>query len=98
MKRYSKMTNNPDRVGKDTKQIIYFEELRGESLENVVEYWLMMNKRVTIMEGVGSRGYKPDQLLLVKEIKNKLQEIETLINKLEETEIDRLERGKDKEE
>lgn len=98
MKRYKTMVNNPFRVGKDARGVIYFMELEGLSLESIVEDWVMINKRGSIMEGLGTRGYKPDQLLLVKEIKNKLQEIETLINKLEETEIDRLERGKDKEE
>jgi hypothetical protein len=98
MREYKTIVNNPFRVGKDARGVIYFMELEGVGLVELVEDWVMINKRVTIMEGVGSRGYKPDQLLLVKEIKNKLQEIETLINKLEETEIDRLERGKDKEE
>jgi hypothetical protein len=103
MRKYKTITNNPDRVGKDTKQIIFFEELKGESLENVVEYWLMMNKSGAITINAEllphiSRGDNSDKLLLVKEINNKIKEIETLINKLEETEIDRLERGKDKEE
>jgi hypothetical protein len=98
MRKYKTIVNNPFRVGKDAKQVIYFEELKGLSLESIVEDWVMINKVGSIMEGEVCKGYKPDQLLLVKEIKNKIKEIETLINKLEETEIDRLERGKDKEE
>ncbi|MFN9912940.1 MAG: hypothetical protein ACK53L_10160 [Pirellulaceae bacterium] len=85
-------------MGKDARGVIYFEELKKVGLVELVEDWVMMNKVGSIMEGEVCRGYKPDQLLLVKEIKNKIKEIETLINKLEETEIDRLERGKDKEE
>jgi hypothetical protein len=103
MKRYSKMTNNPDRVGKDTKQIIYFEELRGYELMPLVSDWIMMNNKGEIIEGLAPKYYsrskdKTEKLLLVKKINKKIKEIETLINKLEETEIDRLERGKDKEE
>jgi hypothetical protein len=65
MKNYRK-TNNPDKVGKDAKQIIFFEELRGESLEAVVQYWVTVNKVGTIN----------------KEIKNKIKEIEILTDKL----------------
>jgi hypothetical protein len=42
MSKYSKV-NNPDRVSKDTKEVIFFKELKGESLENVVDYWAMLN-------------------------------------------------------
>lgn len=83
MRKYSKI-RNIDRVHEDAKQMIYYEGLKGYCLMSVIGDWVTMNSSVSIMEGVESRGYKPNQLLLVKEIKAKLIEIVILINKLEE--------------
>lgn len=42
MSNYSKV-NNPNRVGKDAKEFIFLELFKGESLENVIDYWATMN-------------------------------------------------------
>jgi hypothetical protein len=42
MSKYSKV-NNPDRVGKDAKEVIFLELFKGESLENIIDYWATMN-------------------------------------------------------
>lgn len=89
MRKYKTIVNNPFRVGKDARGIIYFEELKNVGLVELVEDWVMMNKAASIMErGESRREDKPDKLLLVKEIKAKLIEIETLINKLEEIHLE----------
>lgn len=42
MSKYSKQIN-PDKVSKDAKEVIFLEGFRGETLENVVDYWADMN-------------------------------------------------------
>lgn len=80
MRKYSKI-RNIDRVHEDAREVIFFEELKGESLENVVEYWVMINKGGTIVAEFTPED-NSDKRLLVKEINNKIKEIEILIDKL----------------
>lgn len=78
MNKYSKV-NNPDRVSKDAKGLILFEELKNEPLDNVIEYWVTVNKNSTIVEEFNT---DKDKTTLIKEINKKVKELEILIKKL----------------
>ena len=38
-----KHQNNPDKVSKDAKEVIFLEGFKGETIENIIEYWDIMN-------------------------------------------------------
>lgn len=38
-----KHQNNPDKVSRDAKDLIFLESFKGESLENIIDYWASMN-------------------------------------------------------
>jgi hypothetical protein len=89
MRKYKTIVNNPFRVGKDAKQVIYFEMLKGYELMSLVSDWVLMNKGGEIDEELAPKYYsrskdKTEKLLLVKKINKKIKEIEKLIDKLSE--------------
>jgi hypothetical protein len=38
-----KHQNNPDKVSKDAKEVIFLEGFKGETIENIIEYWDIVN-------------------------------------------------------
>lgn len=80
MNKFSKV-NNLCRVGDSAKEVIFLEGFKGESLENVVEYWINTNHRATLIEEFITED-EIDKLPIIKEINDKIKEIDTLIKKL----------------
>jgi len=80
MNKFSKV-NNLSRVGDSAKEVIFLEGFKGQSLENVVEYWINFNKGVTLIEELITED-EIDKLPIIKEINDKIKEIDTLIKKL----------------
>ena len=80
MNKFSKV-NNPYRVGDNAKEVIFLEGFKGESLENVVEYWINTNHRATLIEEFITED-EIDKLPIIKEINDKIKEIDILIKKL----------------
>jgi hypothetical protein len=80
MNKFSKV-NNPYRVGDSAKEVIFLEGFKGESLENVVEYWINTNHRATLIEEFITED-EIDKLPIIKEINDKIKEIDILIKKL----------------
>ena len=80
MNKFSKV-NNPSRVGDNAKEVIFLEGFKGESLENVVEYWININHRATLIEEFITED-EIDKLPIIKEINDKIKEIDILIKKL----------------
>jgi abortive infection bacteriophage resistance protein len=42
MSKHSK-ENNTARVSKDAKEVIFLENFKGDSLENIIDYWALVN-------------------------------------------------------
>ena len=80
MNKFSKV-NNPYRVGDNAKEVIFLEGFKGESLENVVEYWININHRATLIEEFITED-EIDKLPIIKEINDNIKEIDILIKKL----------------
>jgi hypothetical protein len=80
MNKFSKV-NNPSRVGDNAKEVIFLEGFKGQSLENVVEYWFGMNKGGSLIEELITED-EVDKLPIIKEINDKIKEIDILIKKL----------------
>ena len=80
MNKFSKV-NNLSRVGDNAKEVIFLEGFKGESLENVVEYWININHRATLIEEFITED-EIDKLPIIKEINDKIKEIDILIKKL----------------
>ena len=80
MNKFSKV-NNLSRVGDNVKEVIFLEGFKGESLENVVEYWINTNHRATLIEEFITED-EIDKLPIIKEINDKIKEIDILIKKL----------------
>jgi hypothetical protein len=80
MNKFSKV-NNPSRVGDNAKEFIFLEGFKGESLENVVEYWINTNHRATLIAEFITED-EVDKLPIIKEINDKIKEIDILIKKL----------------
>ena len=80
MNKFSKV-NNPYRVGDNAKEVIFLEGFKGESLENVIEYWININHRATLIEEFITED-EIDKLPIIKEINDKIKEIDILIKKL----------------
>ena len=80
MNKFSKV-NNLSRVGDNAKEVIFLEGFKGESLENVVEYWINITHRATLIEEFITED-EVDKLPIIKEINDKIKEIDTLIKKL----------------
>lgn len=80
MNKFSKV-NNPYRVGDSAKEVIFLEGFKGQSLENVVEYWFMINKGGSLIEEPITED-EVNKLPIIKEINDKIKEIDILIKKL----------------
>jgi hypothetical protein len=80
MNKFSKV-NNLSRIGDNAKEVIFLEGFKGESLENVVEYWINFNKGVTLIEEFITED-EINVLPIIKEINGKIRDIDTLIKKL----------------
>jgi len=80
MNKFSKV-NNLSRIGDSAKEIIFLEGFKGQSLENVVEYWINTNNGATLIEEFITED-EIDKLPIIKEINDKIKEIDTLIKKL----------------
>jgi hypothetical protein len=73
--------NNLSRIGDSAKEVIFLEGFKGQSLENVVDYWMSLNKGATLIEELITED-EVNKLPIKKEIKDKLKEIDILIKKL----------------
>ena len=80
MNKFSKV-NNLSRIGDSAKEVIFLEGFKGQSLENVVEYWINFNKGVTLIEEFITED-EINVLPIIKEINGKIKDIDTLIKKL----------------
>jgi hypothetical protein len=80
MNKFSKV-NNLSRIGDSAKEVIFLEGFKGQSLENVVDYWMSLNKRATLIEELITED-EVNKLPIIKEIKDKIKEIDILIKKL----------------
>jgi hypothetical protein len=80
MNKFSKV-NNLSRIGDSAKEVIFLEGFKGESLENVVEYWINLNKGATLIEEFITED-EINVLPIIKEINGKIKDIDTLIKKL----------------
>ena len=80
MNKFSKV-NNLSRIGDSAKEVIFLEGFKGQSLENVVEYWFMINKGGSLIEELITED-EVNKLPIIKEINDKLKDIDTLIKKL----------------
>lgn len=80
MSKFSKV-NNLSRIGDSAKEVIFLEGFKGQSLENVVDYWMSLNKGATLIEELITED-EVNKLPIIKEIKDKLKEIDILIKKL----------------
>ncbi len=80
MNKFSKV-NNLSRIGDSAKEVIFLEGFKGQSLEAVVDYWFMINKGGTLTEELITED-EVSKLPIIKEIKDKIKDIDTLIKKL----------------
>lgn len=80
MNKFSKV-NNLSRIGDSAKEVIFLEGFKGQSLENVVEYWININHRATLIEEFITED-EIDKLPIIKEINDNIKEIDILIKKL----------------
>jgi antitoxin component YwqK of YwqJK toxin-antitoxin module len=66
MNKFSKV-NNHNRVGQNAKELIFLEGFDGQSIENIVETWLMINKKGTL---IAKQYYENGQLEVERTYKN----------------------------
>ena len=70
------LVKDPKKVDEGAKEIIFFEQLRGEPLSNVIDYWCLVNDKKFL--GSPPVGFRTEENL--KAIEDKISELNTLLN------------------
>jgi hypothetical protein len=70
------LVKDTNKVAEEAKEKIFFEELKGEPLSNVIEYWCMVNGKDFL--GSPPVGFRTEENL--KAIEDKISELNTLLN------------------
>ena len=65
MNKYSKVNKN-SRVGDEAKEAIFFEGLKGETLENVIDYWNVMNNNNILLTSVTDNPKLKEAIDIIK--------------------------------
>ena len=65
MNKYSKVTP-PPRAGDEAKDAIFFEGLKGETLENVIDYWNVMNNNNILLTSVTDNPKLKEAIDIIK--------------------------------